>query len=252
MQLVPLISHQFNGTIWRMEIDPVTATLFAEIRNEGQKQVSFASVSLRSGKINFNNLLTEERWLTGMETACDGVLLLHNYQSPGSPEHKGLIAVDGTTGRLLWRNYNISFSHLTINGPAIFDTRVQPRKLFIADVQTGATVSLYNEATDGNADNNIVLPEEVSAENINIAGLPEKPYGNLVHYLYYNNYRIVSLHALKNDRLSQNLYIFKEDRQVYYDILQTGIQKLQPEAFLLHHHYLIFLKNRTELTVIHL
>jgi hypothetical protein len=53
MELSPHIKQQFNGTIWRMEIDPINATLFVEIRNEQEKQVSFASIDLSSGKVIF-------------------------------------------------------------------------------------------------------------------------------------------------------------------------------------------------------
>lgn len=249
--LAPHISHQTTGIIWRMEIDPITDTLFAEIRNESEKQVSFTSVSLSSGKVNFSGFITDERWLTGMETAHNGMLLLHHYASPGSPAHKAIIAINGTTGQTLWSNYNLAFDHLSNAGPVVFDTRIQPRKLFCIDIATGATSGAYHPSVNQDIINSIVLPDILTADNLTDT-LPEKPFGNIVHQLWYNGYRIVSLHALKNNALSQGLYIFSGDRQVFTDVMNTGIQKLQPEAFVLHKHYLVYLKDKTELKVLNL
>lgn len=251
MILIPHIAHQFNGIIWRMEIDPVSATLFAEIRNEKDKQVSFASVNLETGMINFDQLITEERWLTGIEAAYNGVLLLHGYESAGSPAHKGLIAVDGSTGNLLWQNYNYAFSHLNTQGAVVFDTRMQPRRFFITDMVTGSTQKPYNPAINEDIDTRIVVPDMVNVDMPDNT-LPEQPFGNIIHNLYHNRYRIVSLHAQKDDTLNQSLYIFENNRPVFHDLLNTGIQKLQPEAFVLHNNHLIYLKNKVELKVINL
>ena len=252
MALSPYIQHQFNGIVWRMEIDFVNAMLFAEVRNEQDRRVSFASIGLSTGVINFDDLKTEEQWLTGIEAACNNVLLLHNYESPGSPTHKGIIAVDGLTGKIVWSDYNRTFNHLSKNGPVVFDNRLQPRKLFTINIKTGETIRPYNPIIDGDMETAIKLPDIVDANVLEIYNLPEQPFGNIVHNLYHNNFRIVSLHSLKSNQLNQGLYIFKNDQPVFNDLLNAGIQKLQPEAFVLHHHYLIYLKNKVELNVINL
>jgi hypothetical protein len=242
----------FNGLVWRLEIDPVTATLFAEIRNEQDKQVSFASIGLASGKLNFTDLTTDERWLTGMECAHNGVLLLHHYESASSPIHKGIMAIDGRTGQLLWSDYSRGFDHLSINGPVMYDQRIQPRKFFVADIKTGERLHAYDTATDTEADLSISIPDIIDGVVLSAElGIPA-PFGNVAHNLYLNQYRIVSLHALNNTQLTQTLYIFENDKPVFNDLLNAGIQKLQPEAFIVHNNHLIYLKNKTELNVINL
>lgn len=252
MILTPHIKQQFNGLVWRMEIDPITSTLFAEIRNEQEKQVSFASVNLSSGKINFTKLTVDERWHTGIESAYDGVLLLYGLESEASPAHKGLTAIDAATGETLWSDYNRTFNHLSNRGPVCFDNRIQPRKLFVIDSKTGERIDAYNPIIDEDLTTGIVLPDMVDARVLNPDELPEQAFGNIVHLLHHNKYRIVSLHAPKGDMLSQLLYIFKDDRQLFNDLLNDGIQKLQPEAFVMHNQYLVYLKNRVELNVINL
>lgn len=245
-------TYLFDGLVWRMEIDPFTATLFAEIRNEQQKQVSFASINLVSGKLNFNHLTTSERWLTGMEGASNGVLLLHNYQSANSPVHKGVIAIDGKNGEVLWSAYNNGFDHLSINGPVLFDMLIQPPKLFVANIKTGERLHNYSHLIDTEAALSINLPEIIDASLLPAELNHMNPFGNIAHNLYYNQYRIVSLHALNNTQLTQTLHIFENDKPVFNDLLNTGIQKLQPEAFIVHNNHLIYLKNKMELNVINL
>ena len=87
MQLSPHINEQFNATIWRMEIDEISDTIFIETRNNEDRQVAFSAIDLASGKTYFKDFTTPERWLTGIETACNGVLLLHNYQTETGPTH---------------------------------------------------------------------------------------------------------------------------------------------------------------------
>jgi len=249
--LSPFVNEQFNGIIWRLEIDSLSSTVFAEVRNIEEKTVSFASVNLLTGKINFKNLTTPERWLTGIDAAYDGVLLIHNYQSENSPVHKGNIAVDAVTGETLWSNYTYAFDHLTINGPVFYNTQIQPKKLLLATIKTGVTSRLYTPATDAELIADIVLPHVLPASFFKQIPAIEA-YGNTLHYLEYNNFIIVSLHVFNAGKLQQHLYIMNDLEVIYKDILNHDIQKIQPEAFILHKNCLVYIKDKSELKVLNL
>jgi hypothetical protein len=250
MTLSPHISEQFSGIIFRIEIDELSDTIFVEIRDHDEKKVNFGSIDLSSGQINFKVLTTPERWLTGIEAAYNGVLLLHYYQTETGPTHKGLMAVDAISGETLWSNFNYTFDHLSAGGPVIYDSRLQPRKLFLTDIKTGATIGGYEPSVYKALENSIVMPQILQAALLPTEILPLTPYGNMVHYLDYNNYRIVSLHALKAGQLIQMLYIYTEAGLIYEDLLNADIQKIQPEAFILHKKHLIYITNRTGLKVL--
>ncbi len=252
MTLLPHINEQFAGEIWRMEIDGLSNTLFIEVRNNEDKTVHFGSIDLISGKVYFKGLTTPERWLTGIEAGYDGVLLIHYYQSETGPTHKGLLAIDAFNGKTLWSNYSFALDHLTISGPVVYDTRLQPRKFFIADIKTGATTRIYEPYVYSELKNDIVVPQQITSEHLPVNLVPIHPYGNIVHYLEYNNFRIVSLHALKSGELIQLLYVFDKERKVHEDLLNTDIQKIQPEAFILHKNHLVYIKNKTWLKVLSL
>lgn len=246
----PYINTKFNGDIWRLEIDELSNTLFAEIRSSADKQVSFASISLVNGNIHFKDLTMPERWLTGIETAFDGVLLLHNYQSEAGPLHKGLVAVDAISAEILWSNYTLAFDYLSAEGPIVYDIHVHPRKQFLADIKTGATKRVLEPSVYNALKNQVDVPQVIKPDLLPRFALPVRPYGERIHYLEHNNFRIVSLHALKAGTITQQIFIMDGDTIVYQDILNADIQKLQPEAFILHTNRLIYIKNKSELKVL--
>lgn len=250
--MTPFIDHQFKSPIWRMEIDTVSDMILLETRDQSDKKVHFSSISLETGKIHFETLETEERWLAGIKTAHNGVLLLHNYQSESGPAHKALIAIDERTGEVLWRDFNSAFDQLTVNGPLLYDTRFQPKKLMLTDIHTGATQRLYEPSIDLEFVYELGFPETVSDEFALSLHLPVHPLENTVQYLEHNNRIIVSLHAITGDELQQHLYLMRGTDVIYHDLLATGIQKLQPESFIVHKDQLIYLVNHSQLKVLNL
>jgi len=252
MSLQILADEKFTGAIWRMEIDELTDTLFAEVREEADKHVHFSAVNLQTGKILFKEIATPERWLAGIEAAYNGILLLHFYQNESGPIHKGLMAIDGKTGAQLWANYALAFDYLSDHGPVVFDLRVQPRKYFLLDVKTGATERVYQPSPYKDLKSEIKYPEIKETDDVLQKLTFKHPFGNSIHYLECNSYRIVSLHAFKGGDLNQLLYILGGEELIYEDILNQGIQKMQPEAFIIHKNRVIYIKNRFELKILSL
>ena len=253
-KLLPFINKQFSWPIWRMEIDSLSGILFVELRNSEEKKVAFGAADLHTGQIFFNDVTTPERWLTGIEAAYNGVLLVHNYLSENGPVHKGLTAIDGTSGKTIWSNYTMAFDHLSVNGPVVYNAQIQPKKLFLADVKTGETLRAYQPVLDTALDNGISIPQKMPTHFLHNLQLPTpEPYGNTIHYMEHNYYRIVSLHTFFQEKLKQHLYIINtEGAIVHQDLLNSDIQKLQPEAFVVHKNKLIYLKDRSALVVLNL
>ena len=249
-QLLPFISKKFNGLIWRIEIDELSDTIYLEIRKTEDKLVSFAALELKSGQTKFENATLPERWLAGIEAAYNNVLLLHGYQGQNAPIHRGITAI-AADGSIKWSNYSIAFDHLSINGPITYAAQIQPRKLFLTDITTGTTIRPFDSTLDEEHINKVTFPENINSMDLNFA-LPEESYNQVVHYLTYNNYRIVSLHTLLAGQLKQHIYVWEGDNLIYEDLLNDNIQKEQPESFILCKNRMIYIKNKTELKVISL
>ena len=249
--LLPFINEQLNGIIWRLEIDNLSNTLFLEVRNTADKEASFTSIDLIAGDVNFKELTQPERWLTGVEAAYNNVLLLHHYQSATSPVHKAIVAINGANGNTVWSNYTYAFDSLSNNGPIVYNTQIQPKKLFLIDINTGASLRQFEPATDSPLENHILSPDIISSSLLSPL-ITTETYGNSIHYLEYSKYRIVSLHSFDDGLLNQYLYIMDDVGIIYEDILNSDIQKLQLEAFILHKNCLIYIKNRSEIKVLNL
>jgi hypothetical protein len=251
MLLTPFIDQPFDAPVWRMEIDEISDTLFLELRDTSNKQVSFAGIDLNTGNLNFKDLVMPERWLSGIEAAHSGVLILHGYQSESIPVHKGLTGVDSATGEVLWTDYNINFEAISNNGILVYDARIQPKKVYGIDFRTGQRIDFTSAVADDNS--GITFPQMLSADALppDLSNL--KPHANVVHYLKHNNFRIVSLHALDGSQLTQHLYLFNiNGGLIFDDIMNNDIQKLQPEAFISYKNKLIWLKNRSVIKVLNL
>jgi len=250
--LTPYIQQQFEGQIWKMLIDPVKGLLFVESRDTDNRQVSFSGFDMDTGKKTFADLITYEKWLTGMEGCFDGILFLHGYESAQSPVHKGITPVDGFTGKSIWSNYTYAIQHISINGPIAFNTQMQPVKLFVLDAQNGAALRTYDASVDTDIDTEIKAPHVIEMlDNAFKAHIEGDVVGN-VHYIEHNSFRIVSLHTLIKTDLCQILLIMQGENLVYKDLLIDKIQKLQPEAFILQQNRLIYIKNKVELKVLNL
>lgn len=248
----PFIDHRFKSPVWRMEIDTVSDTILLETRDVSNKRVHFSSVNLQTGDINFEAMEMDERWLTGIETAYDGVLLLHNYQSESGPTHKGLIAIDEISGKILWQDFNSTFDQLTTKGPLVYDARFQSKRLMLADIHTGATLRPYEPSIDLESTYELRFPEAVSDDFALSLHLPVGALENTVQYLEHNNRIIVSLHAIIDGALEQHLYLMRGTDIIYHDLLADGIQKLQPESFIIHKDQLIYLIDHSQLKVLNL
>ncbi|GGH19018.1 DUF4905 domain-containing protein [Mucilaginibacter phyllosphaerae] len=248
----PHIALSFPSTVWRLQIDGQTDLLGIELRNEADKQTSFASLNLVTGQMYFTDLTLPERWLTGIEGIYQGIMLLHYYKQETGPEHKAIIAIDTATGAERWSNYSLALDHLAAAGPVVYNTNMLPKKLMLADILTGQTLRPFDAATDKPLENNIRTPAMLTAGELPPGILPDEPYGNMVHYLNHNNYIIVSLHTLKNGALQQHLYIINNNEVIYHDLLNQDIQKLQPEAFVLHKNILVYIKNKAEIKALKL
>src|ERR1700712_4754147 len=166
--LKPYIHHHFTGQIWKLVTDPVKDLLVVETRDTTNREVSFSGFDLDTGATCFINLSGDEKWLTGIEGCFNGVLFLHGYQSAQSPVHKGIKAVDGFTGTVLWENYTYVIDHISVNGPVAYNTQIQPTKLFVLDAQNGAALRPFNASVDVDIDQNIQVPHVIETLDMDI------------------------------------------------------------------------------------
>ena len=249
MTLTPYINQQFAAQIWKLDINSHSNLLFAEVRNEENRQVAFTCINLDNGNINFKNLSLPEKWLTGLQGSLNGIMFLHGYQSAQSPAHKGITAINALNGATLWSSYTDAIHLISINGPVTYNTQIQPKKLFLTDASTGKTIRSFDPVADQPVPLDIQIPRIIEHLPPDIDIDVQAVQGD-IHYMEYNDLRIVSLHRLSNNMLTQSLHIIDKGVTIYTDLLNDDIQKLQPESFILYRNKLIYIANRTSLKVV--
>ncbi len=248
--LTPVIDHTFSGIIWKLACDTAAAIIYTETRNSENHTAAFSSFNLENGQVYFRELVTEEKWMTGLEGGRQGVLFLHGYKSDQSPEHKALIALDGLTGKQLWADYNLSLEAFTTDGLLAADQRFQTKKMVMLDYKTGNIISSTNQQQDDLQE--IQYPFLLPLLPENLAALITGTITGEISCLNYNPYIIISLHTQNNGLLVQELFIIENEALIYHDLLNEHIQKLQPEAFVVIKNCLVYTKNKTVLKVLNL
>ncbi|MEX8548419.1 MAG: DUF4905 domain-containing protein [Mucilaginibacter sp.] len=251
-QLKVIIDQPFSGLIWKLETDTENDLIYIETRNEKEHSAGFSSLNLKTGKLNFSELVSEEKWLVGLSGGRKGILFLHGYLSDQTPEHKAIIALNGETGKQLWTNYNLSLETFTQQGLLAADQRFQSKRLVLLDEKTGNVktgIDLNDLADDVQP---IQIPQMLLLPPQNLAALIAGTITGGISCFNYNPYLIISLHTQKNEGYLQQLFVVENEAIIYQDLLNEQIQKLQPEAFVVIKNYLVYIKNKSTLKVLNL
>lgn len=109
-KLSPAWIYAPGAAIWRM-LPTSEGYLVGESRDDGKKQVRFFCLELETGRRLWENVSVAEDWWVGIEAVHGGMLFLHMFARPDMPEHAGIVALDLTTGTVLW-----NMTHLQLRG----------------------------------------------------------------------------------------------------------------------------------------
>jgi hypothetical protein len=246
--LNPVLDHQFSGLIWKLETDIDNELIYVETRREEDRSTGFSSFSLKTGKKNFLEFIPEEKWLVGMNGGRQGMLFLHGYLSDQTPEHKGIIALDGFIAKQVWADYNLSLEAFTTDGLLAADQRFQSKRTILLDYKTGSIKTASQNQQDDVQQMEYPFSLRLLPENL--SALITGTITGEISCLKYNSFLIISLHTQNNNVLLQELFIIENEVIIYHDLLNEHIQKLQPEAFVVIKNYLVYIKNKNALKVL--
>ena len=270
-QLKPTWTFKAEGTIWRVVPDE-SGKIVGEVRNVAEKATSFFCLNQMTGEVFWERVSFGERWWIGIEAIHKGVLLLHGFSTPDLPEHKGIIAVDLMTGKSLWNNVNLTFVAANENSILASQQSVEDKTLFELDYRTGVTLGLLEEAASMfdkgelastlKAENEIELPAPVThlpdpamSKHYNTDNL----VGN-VESVDHNNLLIFNFHEKLTGNSKQQA-LLKNTLKVldkptgnilYAAVLNAESSTVIPESFFIQNETLFFVREKCELTALHL
>ena len=239
----PIVKEQFSGIIWKIRLSELSDLVAIETRDTEHKKAAFSVLDVRKNKVYFKEKTFDDSWDLNLTFIGKENLILNGY-APGSPESKGILSVDVNDGSILWQRFDIALNQVDERGVQVFDPRIQPRKYTWIDHISGE-----------------VIPPPIDLPPFTGLKLPLPGYfftmpsfishseivGDILG-LEHEGKRMISFHEKTGNFLQQRLLVYQADKVLIDDILMSGIQKLQPEAFLIHRDHLLYVRNKQEIT----
>ena len=140
-----LWSFEASGSIWRI-IPLESGRILGEVRLHQEKRASFFCLMEKTGAVAWKDREFDETWWIGIEAVARGILILHTYEKPDLPEHRGMIALDVETGRELWRVPDVTFWFLTENRVYAHRRSFEARVVQEIVLSTGELVHTLDDA----------------------------------------------------------------------------------------------------------
>lgn len=234
-----LYSAQSDSIIWKLKLDDEAEIMIWESRSL-DKKVTFSAYDFKNEVVLLNQFQFEEAWLLGLVYIKNGFAYFHGYESEFSPVQKGVLAFNLFTQKIMWQNFSISIQEFYREGVAVFDSRVSPRKYQLLDLETGEFIQKIN--IKDLAYFKIDFPKIQTPEIVESTLIWETQ-----HRLKAKGLDFLVRYVKHEDKYHQLLEIYKEKEVLFSDYLNTDIQKLSFDTFLLWHNRLIYLRNKREI-----
>ncbi len=270
-KLRPTWTYKVDGTVWRV-IPAESRRIVGEVRNVAEKATSFFCLNQITGEVFWEGLKLGEQWWIGIEAIHKGVLLLHGFSTPDLPQHKGIIAVDLMSGRTLWNNSSLTFVAARWNSVFTSQDSIEGRAFSELDYRTGETLrsvkamedfpDVMEVTSDFTAENEIQLPRPLGSSSeyslnkyVNADDLVGAVEGiDVANLIVFSFHEKLAGSSEQRAHLRNTLKVLdKASGNILYTIvLNAGCPAVVPESFFIQHETLFFVRERHELTALHL
>jgi hypothetical protein len=237
--LIQTLAATFKGIIWRVETDDKLPIIAIESRDISNRNTSFSAFNYQTGECLFKEISVPDSWFWSLDRISNATVLLHSFVNEGSPEHKGIVAID-SAGEIIWQHYNKTLYDVAENGLVIYDPKIQQRRLDLIELGKGSTLANgivnYNPVI-----RNIYVPDIKETSFISQSTLPQNLAGPL-YSLTINNKEILAYHTQMENLYTQQLNVLENGEMVHQDYLAVNIQKMNPEAFFIERNHLFYIR----------
>lgn len=212
------ISENFTGKIWNIEISPKGELLALEIRDEKSKMVSFSIFHFQNKKWLWYNVEFEETWWLNLQAIDEEKLYLNYFYNDKNPEEKKIVVVD-------------------IKGKQVVD-ELEKHEL----VKEKSSLMLpyhYQKGSDNFMDVAQFLAQQYSLDIV-----------NSLDYLQTASVIVISYYLYIEDSLANFLLILDEKgNELEHIQLGSELKKVGMHTFFVTNHFLVTIKDKTELKI---
>ncbi len=252
MKIKKLFKYNRGRQIFRL-LPTDTDKLIIEERDRVKKEAFFSCVNIITGKRVFTDLQFEEKYWIGIKEIYKDVIFFHRFERPDLPNHKGIIAYDINSKKILWENPN-KFLFSRDDKLVFVSNEYGISKYFLVDYLSGEMEStnteLLNLQRKEEKQNHYIYSKKINqAELINsvhpkfkkrIENFIIKDY---VNSIVTNNISFFNFHYINKNGKFDNIFfsLDNEGKILLKEILNKGIDKIEPESFFIKHNLLFLL-----------
>lgn len=259
-----------GAVIWQLMF-PETGHVVGQKRVPATRRTSFFCLSSESGQVLSDDFVlfsgtdpdspAGDGWLVGFETTLGELVYCHAY-APGTPEHRGIWAVDLPGRQIVWQRPDIVFAANLGTSFLAYRTSVfagfPERDYLLLDPVTGRDLELLGRdheranvmrlaAETEESRQGIILPRHAPPQDDGSGqASPEES-------IMLGELRIDAVHrncppAGWESRISVSL----GERMVYVDLMATGARRLPFNNFLIRDFSLYYIKGNDELICVNI
>lgn len=248
------LSHRFGGTIWNTLADGAKARLFLEVRNSGQKTVSFSALNLQNNQWLWKDVVFDERWWISMRAVAGDILLLTVYDDVNNPDKKSIVAFDVNTQQILWWRNGFSVSDVNDRYVRGVDTRM-PEKEAVLDLLTGKPVDRVDFHLDISQNFPVIRPFQYREGTAHFDTVKDflssrwsiSPVAT-IEYLEFESLIILSIFVNENGLANYLCILDNNGELIRKEKLGENLEGVGLDTFYIYCGHLIFVKNKNELT----
>lgn len=272
MKIQKLYTFTNKKQIWRL-LPTNTDKLVIEERDPNSKEAFFSCIEINSGEKIFNKLIIEEKFWIGIEDIYKNVIFFHKFRKPDMPGHKGIIAFDTLSQKILWKNEEYIFLFIYKDELYCYKESAyggETKNYLKLDYKSGELLNSEKIGTDiinleeksrkesyeGYLFTKQFFPEVENNEEI------RKIFSDLrnqsvvsgkIDYILFNNMLLFSFHEILSSGNEMNNIFNAVDigkgKVIFVEELNKGVKNFIPDSFFIKDNKLFLLKEKTELVV---
>jgi hypothetical protein len=246
-------SHNLNKTIWKTVADVESTRLFLEVRDVGEKMVSFYCLDISTNTWILSDYKFEEQWWISLQACSGDIALFTHYSDNNNPDKKMLFAFSIRTQTMIWWKNDFSLSVLAGRCVIGLDTKFGSKEVALnlldgQPIQKDFTVS-YAEQNF-----NITRPFQYHEGSQHFDTV--KAFLELkteispiitIEYCEYHSLILISAFTGRED-LANYLFVFNSNGEMLTkETLGVHLKGIALDTFFVFSGFLIFVKNKCEL-----
>ncbi len=255
MKIKKLYRYDRGRQIFRL-LPTDSKKLVIEERDRNIKEAFFSCIDILTGRIIFSDLQFDEKYWIGIAKIYKDVILFHRYERPDLPGHKGIIAFDIKSQSILWENED-SFLFASDDKLIFMALESGIKSIFSVNYLSGEREDLNNilEIVPEKEDySSYIYSQRIS--NQQFQDTSKLKSGKIfsdylikgdINFAVRGKLEFYSFHHITEERNFDNLFfaIDENGTVLLKEILNKGVDKLEPESFFIKDDLLFLLFGST-------